>query len=146
MQQTKLSGSIPASICSLRSNSLLSFQVDCNEVQCSCCTNCAGAQKLNDVESVVQSISFRNYNVAGHEKQIRAQAMDWIQHVDTLDIPVKSRRFADRYALVVFYYSTNGIYWTDGQNTWLHATKNHCTWKGVTCNDSGGVISLSLRE
>ena len=47
-----------------------------------------------------------------------------------------------RFALVSFYYSTNGEGWVDDAR-WLSASEE-CTWTGVTCQGDTAVTSVEL--
>eukprot|EP00980_Cylindrotheca_fusiformis_P005949 scaffold1262_cov106-Cylindrotheca_fusiformis.AAC.6 len=58
-----------------------------------------------------------------------------------------------RYALAVFYYSTNNVpnERVDNPKTWYTADKwltegNACEWQGIECNDSDHVVSISMLD
>jgi len=68
-------------------------------------------------------------------------ALDWLMHGDPLELSVDSDndrfRLRQRYALLTFYFATNGPSWTQNDN-WL-VKNDECTWYGITCSD--GVVS-----
>ena len=49
----------------------------------------------------------------------------------------------ERQALVDLYYSTNGEGWTESEN-WLDGDPCVNQWYGVTCDEHGGVVTVSL--
>lgn len=150
MKNTKLTGEVPSSICSLRSDALVSFDVDCSEVVCSCCTNCESGSRSTDIRDKVKAISFKSVlNESSKQKDDRADALDWISHVDKFDLDVSSDKFNERYVLTVFYFSLNGFYWNKFMApnvNWLSEDKHHCDWWGVDCNGNKYVVSIRLRK
>ena len=53
-------------------------------------------------------------------------------------------QLSQRQALVDLYHATNGEGWTNSENWCTDAPID--TWFGVTCNDSGEVVQLQLRN
>jgi len=51
----------------------------------------------------------------------------------------------ERNALREFYYSTKGQEWTESTN-WISQYKSHCSWYGVSCDDSNKTVTLDLRS
>lgn len=146
MQNTKVIGAVPPAVCSLRSNALAVFEVDCQEVDCSCCTNCAGAMRTAEITEKMNSISFRPES---DPLKPRAMALDWVLHYDAMQLPASSSELTQRYILSVFYYSLAGESWqisTLKGSLWLNGAVGHCQWAGVTCDMNKNVIALSLRE
>lgn len=62
------------------------------------------------------------------------QAVGWMSSVDQLDIEdFGGRKFAQRYALVVMYFSFQGEDWIN-QEQWLTPTVHECDWStGISC-------------
>jgi len=150
LKNTKLTGEVPSSICSLRSDALVSFDIDCSEVVCSCCTNCDSGSRSTDIRDKVKAISFKSdLSESPKFKSDRADAMDWISHVDKFDIDVSTDEFNERYILAVFYFSLNGSSWVDVMSpnvNWLNEDRHHCDWKGVVCDGNKYVIVIQLRK
>lgn len=80
------------------------------------------------------------------------QAYSWIVDDDELYLCPSDPNLAQRYVLVLLYFSTRGDQWTkcrrDGstpcdKNPFLSAT-HECEWGGVTCDDSQRVLKLNL--
>ena len=139
-----MTGTISSKICSLRSQKLLSLEVDCVDVACSCCTNCVGGSRINDIRDKILIISFKSdMAMPVQEKQARAAARDWITHVDQFGLDVSSDGFTERYILAVFYFLLNGDAWSDSEG-WLHANKNQCDWKGIICDTKNNVNAIEL--
>jgi Leucine-rich repeat (LRR) protein len=50
----------------------------------------------------------------------------------------------ERLALIAFYLSTDGDNWNTNGN-WLDPKEHHCTWFGVTCDDTNStVVTITL--
>ncbi len=93
--------------------------------------------RKNDITATVSSIS-----AVIKPGSAEYLALSWLLNNDTdtnacggLD------KIRQRYALAVFYFSTNGHNWVN-QNSWLTPV-NECTWAGVTCS-GGAVDSLNM--
>ena len=57
---------------------------------------------------------------------------------------VNSNHFAQRYALAVLYYMTQGdTKWNEKQH-WLSTSKSECKWMGIQCNFRGHIVGLDL--
>jgi len=143
-----MTGEISSKVCALRSQKLLSFEVECDDITCSCCTNCDGGSRVTKIRDKVMSISFKpDTEMPVQEKKARAAAMEWITHVDQFPLDVSTDRFTDRYILTIFYYFLNGDSWVDDGKSvpWLHANSmNHCDWKGISCNSNNNVVAIHL--
>lgn len=60
------------------------------------------------------------------------RAVSWMSSLDNVDY-IANEAFAQRYALVVMYFSFNGEGWAD-QEHWLDPTLHECNWsKGIFC-------------
>jgi hypothetical protein len=70
------------------------------------------------------------YSNASQPAPVRATS--WIMYGDDRKEAHTSTWLVPRYALVVFYYSTNGQAWST-QTNWLTA-KHSCEWFGVICD------------
>ena len=42
-----------------------------------------------------------------------------------------------------FYFAAKGREWTESEN-WVEQQNEHCSWRGVTCNENGLVTQLIL--
>ena len=73
----------------------------------------------------------------------QGMAFDWIVATDPAQVDPCSEIDAvqQRYAVVTFYYSTNGMDWVDSTG-WLSG-ESECTWFGVICASSQ-VDTMSL--
>lgn len=76
------------------------------------------------------------------------RAYRWLEDDLTVlrDEPLLDTRSVQRYALAVFYYSTNGDAWTRGEN-WLSAS-DECLWQtdvtdGTNCNGNTNLRAIS---
>ena len=150
VKNTKLTGEVPSRICSLRSGALVSFDVDCSEVICSCCTNCESGSRSTDIRDKVKAISFKSgLNESQKEEDDRRDALDWVSHVDKFDLDVSSDNFNERYVLVVFYFSLNGDSWnkvTSPNVQWLSKDVHHCDWGGIDCDVNKFVVAIRMRK
>jgi hypothetical protein len=76
------------------------------------------------------------------------KAREYIVYSDALKLTpselVSDSRIAQRYALAVFYFSTNGMEsWAE--NNWLFGDECENTfWTGISCNDDGQVRAISF--
>ena len=67
---------------------------------------------------------------------INDAALDWISEFDTwqpADDSNASQQWIERYALLAFYFSTNGGGWTD-KTGWRDSSRSVCGWNGIDCN------------
>ncbi len=76
------------------------------------------------------------------------KAREYIMHSDALKLTpseaVSDSRIAQRYALAVFYYSTNGPD-TWAENNWLFDDEcENLYWTGISCNDDGHVRAIAF--
>jgi hypothetical protein len=81
-------------------------------------------------------------------------AAEWLAEQDAYNIgsTTKNRKYVERYALAVLYFSLNGPNWricnqkaaacTTRKNSWLSST-DQCTWYGLTCAN-GMVVEFSF--
>jgi hypothetical protein len=79
------------------------------------------------------------------------QALLWMVDKDSTDLQstLSDDELVERFALVLFHFSTGGESWLD-QAGFLNPLINTCSWKsvyggaGVDCNDKGSVTTLDL--
>lgn len=75
-------------------------------------------------------------------------ALRWLIDEDPLELNVDNeadqKRIIQRYALLTFWYSTNGQAWSENDK-WLE-TEDECTWFGITCNQNSVVIQIGSEE
>jgi hypothetical protein len=76
-------------------------------------------------------------------------AVEWMAFDDEFEIaipdtPKKDSPFVERYALAVFYFSTNGGSWTHGMKflTGVH----HCEWHDDFLTNTGSILRLGVSE
>lgn len=84
------------------------------------------------------------------------QAAHWLAFEDTKLLPLKGKRFLQRYALMVLYFATSGDQWLYDLN-FSNAERDECHWNhsfrqlggssivlGVGCNDDDQVTSIAI--
>jgi len=68
-------------------------------------------------------------------------ALQWLIDVDTETNGCNGPDgIAQRYILAVFYFSTNGITWSN-KASWL-GPSSECTWYGVTCVNGVSILNM----
>lgn len=72
------------------------------------------------------------------------EAIDWLIFQDPAQLDPCTDDLLQRYALVSFYFQTNGASWTDNAQ-WLSAA-SECSWTGISCTANDSVQILSLRK
>lgn len=71
---------------------------------------------------------------------------DWMINSDTAMDITDELRVKQRYAMCVFYFATNGEFWTKNSN-WLDPNQPECDWHGISCNNGNNAIrSINLGE
>ena len=148
LSSNDMTGSVPASICSLRSKMLNSLKVDCDDLSCSCCDNCSyssstGVQidpRAKAITERAQLISFKSLADSTSMKE----ALEWITNVDEMKLSTDSEFFDQRYVLAVFYFSLGGNEWSL-KGSWL-SNLSHCVWHGVICDADGNIKALHLSK
>ena len=98
---------------------------------------------------------FVSYNVSIEDLQDSSSpqysALDWMAETDSASgqADLSSDQLVERFALVMLYYATGGINWSDQVN-FLSPSSDICNWKGqgdrgvLGCNDEGSVVRLGL--
>ena len=106
---------------------------------------------LNPREKALLEI-FQNVSSEGlHDLESpQYKAREFIFHADPLNLTpsnsVSNDRIAQRYALAVFYFSTNGES-TWAENNWLQGEEcENLYWTGISCNDNSEVRAISFGE
>ena len=106
-------------------------------------------------------------NEENGNKDPRVLALDWILHIDDMQLVFDDINLYQRYALSVLAYTLDSRAWfhcgdpgenyteisclvLDGNSTkefgsWLSST-SECTWFGVTCSDDGVVRGVDLND
>ena len=110
-------------------------------------STCDDTSRANAVRSILRNTTPES--VLLNTVTPQGMAFAWILSEDpaattTLKDPCDNvRAILQRYALVVFYYSTSGDSWTDNSG-WLTAD-DVCQWAKITCRaDQPSVIALAL--
>ncbi len=78
------------------------------------------------------------------ESTPQGAAYRWMNTTNTTgtDLCGDPARSLSLYGLLVLYFSTEGIAWTNNIG-WL-VTSDYCQWYGITCNADGDVIEIAL--
>jgi hypothetical protein len=86
----------------------------------------------NDVLNAAAQIS--GWDSLNEVDSPQFKAVGWMSAVDESDFDNFGTSFAQRYAMVVFFHSTNGDEWTN-REAWLDPTLHVCDWgEGITCS------------
>ena len=97
---------------------------------------------LMDIFETVSSEGLNN------QESPQYKAKEWMFHSDLLKLTpselVSDERVAQRYALAVFYYSTNGpVTWEE--NNWLQGDEcSNLYWTGISCNEDNQVRAIAF--
>jgi Leucine-rich repeat (LRR) protein len=82
---------------------------------------------------IAMATDLSGFVVAKYPSSPQMRAVGWMSSFDEAEITVVKETFAQRYALVVMYFSFKGEGWTD-QEQWLDPTLHECEWsKGIFC-------------
>jgi hypothetical protein len=146
-----LVGSVPREICDLQ---LANLEVDCDTVQCDCCTECAGS----DIPIIIIADDDPLYLmiVAAYPEGGEAlfdtsspqfAAFQWLKSTANTQITA-DQRLLQRYVLATLFYSTRGSDW-EVSSRWL-SDANECSWfssaEADVCDANGNYIDISLHE
>jgi len=71
-----------------------------------------------------------------------ARAMAWLE---VSGAAADEAQLVQRFALATLAYSAESDQWTT-QSSWLDPDTSECDWYGTTCNDSGQVTEIDLRD
>eukprot|EP00980_Cylindrotheca_fusiformis_P001301 scaffold333_cov133-Cylindrotheca_fusiformis.AAC.27 len=102
----------------------------------------ASAELRNEIEALVADIS--NPLALLDPLSPQSQAVEWLAASDLTLTSADDPNLLPRYALMVFFFSTNGQFWrlTD---PWDQASDLHqCNFSGVQCDDTDQVIGINL--
>lgn len=81
-------------------------------------------------EILQEAAKLSGWNILNDRSSPQFRAVGWLSSVDQIDIGGLGRQgFAQRYALVVIYYSFKGEGWIN-QEAWLAPTLHECEWSG----------------
>lgn len=111
--------------------------------------------KWDDLKNEMQQLYNRHnldpINLTGNygDDTPQRRALAWVANDYQEDMNHGARM--TRYALAVFYYSTNGVPTdeTPEPKTWFEADKwmtkeHHCEWQGIECNSKLDVVEIDL--
>jgi hypothetical protein len=138
---TLLSTSIPTSI-----SSSTSFPVAPTAPSSSSLSPVKQCESLSREQALLQSVSkVTDLSLLKDTSTPAGKAYQFLLNGDPAKInPCTYPSVNQRFALVTFYYSTNGDSWSDNGG-WLTAV-GECQWMGITCNTKGLVTDISLSK
>ena len=145
-----LSGSIPPEMCSMN---LENLEVDCNRVQCDCCTNddCSSATNPpgDPLFELLLSVSPDGGVALRDETSPQYRAFTWLSSPVDNNSFLPDDRLIQRFVLATFYYSTGGDDW-DSDYLWL-TNANECLWHSTSssesiCDNLNRIVELDLRS
>ena len=164
LEDNELVGSMPEEVCALRLEAVLSeLTVDCEEVECTCCTNCGtplpsvgplpSQSPSTSHPTQVPTISLVPSSAPTRVGDALLEILEpVVPNVDLLFAPLTAqatafnflrstdgvlmfsdREIRQRYALSVLFVTTRGFFWTDTDN-WLSQDLTVCEWQWVECD------------
>ena len=151
LRNNTFEGKVPPALCEKTGDGpvdLSELSVDCEEVECSCCSpSCFPKALLGMLTSESADIDLddlKYWKPKPHmsntlSRSYPNQAIDWYVHEDTHKSP--NVNHLKRITLAMFYYATSGINWIN-QKGFLRPI-NECDWDGITCVD-GNVTQIII--
>lgn len=183
LQKTGVYGPMPDAVCQIRSSnggSLQHLESDCGgefpPVACTCCSRCFeiessgasyrtgganGCSSLNTDErksAIVELLEEISGDVLLNAMSPQSMARDFILDDDPLYLCAGSVNLLQRYALVVFYYSTAGDEWnfcsavattsacTSDQGKRYLSDSHECEWMGISCDDNNMITEIRFSQ
>jgi hypothetical protein len=95
-------------------------------------------------ETITYLLDYVDHGSLAKQGSPQFRAAEWMADDDTLALPLeRGGQFLQRYALVVFYYATQG------DVTWSHQLKfltntHECNWKYDAIDDDGNDVTLGV--
>ena len=135
-------GSVDSFLCTARSWTELIG--DCDEVVCTCCTQCVPTPGAL-FEELRADIAPTNADLLKFDDPAspQAQALAWLETDPINQTPGRSTRTVlERYVLAVFYYSTSG--WPTNLPVPYLSSSTVCYWEGISCTALQNVDVLYL--
>ena len=145
LRNNPLTGTMPEEVCALN---LENLEVNCDEVDCNCCTN-PGCIPIDDpLLSLLISVSPDGGAALRDENSPQYAALEWLRS-PLNNAFLSDERLIQRYALAVIYYATAGEQWSSSF-LWL-TSADECIWYSSSrsnsiCDANGRIIELDLRE
>ena len=145
-----LSGSVPPEICSMN---LEKLEVDCDRIQCDCCTNDECSPGTNPpadpLFALLASVSPDGGEALRDPSSPQYEALTWLSSPINNNAFLPDDRLIQRFVLATFYYSTRGDNW-DSSFLWL-TSANECLWHTTSssasvCDHNNRLTELDLRE
>ena len=109
--------------------------------------------QLNNVVAIILlTILLLHYNIInvsadtdeyGVEYEITGDGQSQPTNEQELETNIEVLMQEERDALIGLFLHTDGNSWSTSEK-WLDQNEHHCMWFGVTCNQVGRVISISL--
>ena len=136
-------GSVPNEICQLDLDTLI---VDCDSVDCDCCTGCEITPPIPLYELLVAAYP-DGEDALQDPSSPQSAAFEWMLSSANSGV-TSNRRLMQRYALATLYYSTQGSIWETSTN-WL-SSNHECTWYTAAldpndiCDSSGNYVRIEL--
>lgn len=105
-------------------------------------TPVSNAEFRNEIEALVAQVS--NPVTLLDPLSPQSRAVEWLTLSDSMLTSVEDPNFLQRYALMVFFFSTNGPFWALPE-TWDELSGLHeCNFTGITCDPAGQVLNMNL--
>ena len=145
LRNNLLTGTMPQEICQLGLDNL---EVSCDMVECSCCTNSECNPTNDPLMNLLASVSQDGGAALQDENSPQRAALEWLRS-PLNNAFLSDERLIQRYALVTFYYATNGEDWKSSF-LWL-TSADECIWftsskSNTICDKDGRIVELDLRE
>jgi len=139
-QENLLTGVVPEGMCNLPS--LTKLQVDCAEVNCTCCSpSCIiEPRPLEEYLTLLTEVSSVDGGAALQEEgSPQRLALEWIATDDISHAASPDNdTIYSRYALATFYYAMDGENWEESDG-WL-SNQPLCDWNFVEAECEGGLV------
>ena len=149
-----MTGSVSDEICKLTKVQNLQLDVDCDNIECTCCDDCIGSGTTINTDPRAEGIkvkvdALKSKNHSNMNDPSRTRALNWIIYEDGMKLSADSQYFEQRYVLAVFYFALDGDGWLEDKSdkhAWL-SNESYCSWFGITCdNGMKDVLALNLRK
>lgn len=119
------------------------LDVDCEKVQCTCCSpSCFDdevIEKVSLLSSTDDVIFWKN------PRTPQNVAMSWYTYDDTLGYQNSESFSIQRFSLAVFFFASNGAQWTSLQG--FLSGEKECSWGGIVCDESSQTVEeINLRK
>jgi hypothetical protein len=106
--------------------------------------NVTYAPTMSSVVVRIEALSPESMEALADPTSPQLLALEWLVN-DTKADTYSDRQLSQKFVLATLFFSTDGSGWKDSLS-WVEDGVDECEWRGIECNEDGGVRAIRLSE